>query len=112
MKIMSVRNCLPTMSHLPSTTNPKKRSQFVIWKIEAVEREKIQRETAKQKALEEIEMKKREADEACLRIENLPTEIKCFILHFDDITKCISPTLIHEQLPSFASTGEPWTFIY
>ena len=87
MKIMSVRNCLPTMSHLPSTTNPKKRSQFVIWKMEAAEREKIQRETAKQKVFQEIETKRREADEACMRIKTLPNEIKCFILHFLDLKK-------------------------
>ena len=62
-----------------------KRSQYVIWKEEAAEKQKIKREeikkAARQKILDKKEITSKIADEACVRITNLPEELQIHILH-------------------------------
>ena len=62
-----------------------KRSQYLIWKEEASEKQKVKREEIKKLAQQNVFDKKeitiKIADEACVRIMNLPQELQIHILH-------------------------------
>ena len=77
-----------------------KRSQYVIWKEEAAEKQKIKREeikkAARQKILDKKEITSKIADEACVRITNLPEELQIHILHHLEVKQ-----LQLLQLPPF-----------
>ena len=64
--------------------NKKKMSQFDIWRIEAAQRQRSQREErlrmARQKILDEKEMEIKVGEEACTRIKMLPNELQIYTL--------------------------------
>ena len=90
--------------------NVKLISQFDIWKIEAAERQKRQREEtlkiARQKILDENSLKRKIADEACLRIQTLPIELQFYILHHLEIKQLQLLQLPESTLRAVLQAGE------
>ena len=119
---MSVDQAATTMKRLQSSksqieinTNLKKRSQFDIWKSEAAERQRRQREEdlriARQKILDEEEMKRKVGDEACWRIEMLPKELQIYILHQLEVKQLqllqLPPSTLRAVLQAGEKDGAP-----
>ena len=90
--------------------NVKLISQFDIWKIEAAERQKRQREEtlkiARQKILDDNSLKRKIADEACLRIQTLPIELQFYILHHLEIKRLQLLQLSESTLRAVLQAGE------
>ena len=102
---------------IAKSANLKKMSQFDIWKIEAAERQRREREEtlrmARQKILHEKKMEKQIGDEALARLALLPKELQIYILHHLEVKQIqllqFPPSTLRAVLQAGERTGTPPT---